>query len=35
MHKVSGSGGFVFRASDPDALAAWCSDPIQLWGLVE
>jgi glyoxylase I family protein len=26
MHKVSGIGGFFFRASDPDALTAWYRD---------
>jgi glyoxylase I family protein len=26
MHKVSGIGGFFFRAADPDALAKWYSD---------
>jgi glyoxylase I family protein len=26
MHKVSGIGGFFFRATDPDAIAAWYRD---------
>lgn len=26
MHKVTGIGGFFFRANDPDALARWYSD---------
>jgi glyoxylase I family protein len=26
MHKVSGIGGFFFRAQDPDALADWYRD---------
>ena len=26
MHKVSGIGGFFFRASDPDGLARWYED---------
>jgi glyoxylase I family protein len=26
MHRVSGIGGFFFRAQDPDALAAWYRD---------
>jgi glyoxylase I family protein len=26
MHKVTGIGGFFFRAADPDALAAWYRD---------
>ena len=26
MHKVSGIGGFFFRAEDPDAIAAWYRD---------
>ncbi len=26
MHKVSGIGGFFFRAQDPDAIAAWYRD---------
>jgi len=26
MHKVSGIGGFFFRAQDPDAIARWYRD---------
>lgn len=28
MHKVSGIGGFFFRAEDPDALAVWYRDTL-------
>lgn len=26
MHKVTGIGGFFFRSTDPDAIAAWYRD---------